>query len=66
MIEGVLPYDPSAVEKISARIAAHYRCIPLGIDEHGALRLGMTAMPDIDTLDEMRVVLRHDLHIEIV
>ena len=49
---------------VSARIAAHYPLLPLGW-ANGVLRVAMTNAADVRVKDELRVLLGHDVDIEI-
>lgn len=54
--------DPAAVKEVSAKIAAHYRCVPIGW-EGKALKVAMAGTPDLEILDEMRVVLQKEIRV---
>jgi len=52
--------DPSAVKEIPAKVASHYPLMPVGW-ENGALKIAVPSSIDLETLDEIRVLLRRDL-----
>jgi hypothetical protein len=47
--------DPAAFRLVSARVANHYRLMPLGF-EGDRLRVAMSALPDVVRRDELRMV----------
>jgi general secretion pathway protein E len=54
--------DPALAREISAKVAAHYRCVPIG-REDGLLRIALPVTHDVQTLDELRVVLRKEFRV---
>ncbi len=54
--------DPALTQEVPAKVAAHYRCLPMGWD-NGALKLAAGCAMDVQTLDELRVVLKKDLRV---
>ncbi|MBK8574567.1 MAG: hypothetical protein IPN90_02430 [Elusimicrobia bacterium] len=44
----------------SARVANHYRLMPLGF-EGERLRVALSTLPDVDRRDELRMVLRREI-----
>jgi general secretion pathway protein E len=52
--------DPAAFRLVSARVANHYRLMPLGF-EGDRLRVAMSSLPDVVRRDELRMVLRREI-----
>lgn len=52
--------DPAALRLVSARVANHYRLMPLGF-EGERLRVALSTLPDVDRRDELRMVLRREI-----
>ena len=48
-----LSFDPSAVREVPAKVAVHYRCLPIGWED-GVLKLAVSSELDAETLDEIR------------
>ena len=52
--------DPAAVRLVSARVANHYKLMPLGFDGE-RLRVALAVLPDVVRRDELRMVLRREI-----
>lgn len=52
--------DPAVFRLVSARVANHYRLMPLGF-EGDRLRVAISVLPDVVRRDELRMVLRRDI-----
>jgi len=57
---GRVDIDPKAVAVVPARVAHHYRLIPVGW-EGARLRVAVASPPDLARRDELRTLLRRDI-----
>lgn len=62
-VEDTLP-DPELIRLVPARVAGHYRCVPLS-EEAGRLRLALSLPADRHVADELQMVLQRDVDVSL-